>query len=90
VLCCCSGQRQLLCIARALLRQTNLVCMDEATSTMDATTAEVIDTTVFKAFRDSTVVAVAHRLDSVVKHCDSVAVMSEGKIVERGIPRSVK
>lgn len=57
---------------------------------MDATTAELIDTTVFKAFRNSTMVAVAHRLDSVAKHCDSVAVMSEGKVVERGRPRLVK
>lgn len=54
---------------------------------MDATTAELIDATVFNAFRNSTIVAVAHRLSSVIKHCDSVAVMSEGKITERGSSR---
>lgn len=54
---------------------------------MDASTAELIDATFFKAFRNSTIVAVAHRLSSVMKNCDSVVVMSEGKVAERGSPR---
>lgn len=54
---------------------------------MDAATAEMVDGTMAEAFRDATVITVAHRLASVMKICDRVAVMSEGRVVERGRPR---
>lgn len=54
---------------------------------MDAATAEAVDATMMEAFGEATVLTVAHRLSSVVKHCDRVAVMSEGQIVEEGVPR---
>ncbi|CAM9097728.1 unnamed protein product [Laminaria digitata] len=84
-----AGQKQLLCIARALLRRSKLVCIDEATSRMDAATADMVDTAMAEAFEDATVLSVAHRLPSVMRHCDRVVVMSEGRVVEQGRPRSL-
>lgn len=54
---------------------------------MDAGTADAVDAIMGDVFRGSTVVTVAHRLSSVVKNCDRVAVMSDGVIVELGNPR---
>ncbi|CAM9604685.1 unnamed protein product, partial [Hapterophycus canaliculatus] len=82
-----AGQRQLLCIARALLRKSKIVCVDEATSRMDAATAKLVDAAMLEAFRDATVLTVAHRLPAVLTSCDRVVVMSEGIIIEEGAPR---
>ncbi|CBJ31188.1 ABC multidrug transporter [Ectocarpus siliculosus] len=84
-----SGQRQLLCIARALLRRSKIVCVDEATARMDVRTAKLVDAAMAEAFRDATVLTVAHRLPPVLESCDKVAVMSEGRVVEQGKPRDL-
>lgn len=54
---------------------------------MDAATAEMVDAAMADVFKDATVLSVAHRLPSVMRHCDRVAVMSEGRVVEQGRPR---
>ena len=54
---------------------------------MDATTARFVDSAMAEAFRDATVLAVAHRLPTVLTSCDRVVVMSEGIVVEQGNPR---
>lgn len=54
---------------------------------MDEATAEMVDAAMSEAFQDATVISVAHRLPSVMQHCDRVAVMSEGHVVEQGRPR---
>ncbi|CAN0378488.1 unnamed protein product [Ectocarpus sp. 12 AP-2014] len=84
-----SGQRQLLCIARALLRRSKIVCVDEATARMDVRTAKLVDAAMAEAFRDATVLTVAHRLPPVLESCDKVAVMSEGRVIEQGRPRDL-
>lgn len=57
---------------------------------MDAATAEMVDAAMAEAFEDATVLSVAHRLPSVMRHCDRVVVMSEGRVVEEGRPRCGK
>lgn len=59
------------------------------TKQMDQVTAQLVDATMADAFRESTVMAVAHRLSSVMQHCDRVLVMSDGRIIEDGDPRCV-
>lgn len=54
---------------------------------MDAGTAKLVDATMAEAFQGCTVISVAHRLATVVKYCDRVAVMSDGRIIEQGLPR---
>ena len=56
---------------------------------MDATVAEMVDATMAEVFQDATVLTVAHRLPLVVEKCDRVVVMSEGRLIEDGNPRSV-
>ncbi|CAM9379987.1 unnamed protein product, partial [Choristocarpus tenellus] len=81
------GQQQLLCIARALLRQSKLVCIDEATSSVDPATSALVQQAMGRAFKESTVLTVAHRLSTVMETCERVIVMSQGQLVEHGEPR---
>ena len=79
------GQRQLLCLARALVARSNILLLDEATSSVDHTTEELVNKIVAEDFRESTVLAVAHRLSTIVGF-DTVIVMEGGKAVEVGKP----
>ncbi len=77
------GQKQRLAIARALLRNPNVLIFDEATSHLDTITEAAIKDTIFRLDRSLTCIIIAHRL-STVKNCDKIIVMSRGKIVEIG------
>lgn len=77
------GQRQRLAIARAILKQPEILLFDEATSQLDTKTEAVIQENLKRVFADKTVVVVAHRL-STIKSADQIVVMSEGKIVQSG------
>ncbi|KAI0471542.1 P-loop containing nucleoside triphosphate hydrolase protein [Xylariaceae sp. FL0804] len=80
------GQRQLLALARALLRDTRVVLVDEGTSSVDpATDARVQETLAALGRNGKTLVAIAHRLRTVVRY-DRVCVMDRGEIVELGSP----
>eukprot|EP00123_Amoebidium_parasiticum_P018050 comp24080_c0_seq1/m.43365 comp24080_c0_seq1/g.43365 ORF comp24080_c0_seq1/g.43365 comp24080_c0_seq1/m.43365 type:complete len:1444 (-) comp24080_c0_seq1:309-4640(-) len=80
-----TGQRQLLCLARALLRRPKILIMDEATASVDAATDHLIQHTVRNAFAQSTIIEIAHRLHSVMD-ADRVIVMSAGKVAEFDSP----
>ena len=79
------GQRQLLCLARAILSKNKLLVLDEATASVDRRTDQMLHESLHKSFSDATIVAVAHRLDTVVEH-DYILVLGQGKVLEFGSP----
>eukprot|EP00747_Dinoflagellata_sp_TGD_P044265 gnl/TRDRNA2_/TRDRNA2_143173_c1_seq1.p1 gnl/TRDRNA2_/TRDRNA2_143173_c1~~gnl/TRDRNA2_/TRDRNA2_143173_c1_seq1.p1 ORF type:complete len:724 (-),score=111.61 gnl/TRDRNA2_/TRDRNA2_143173_c1_seq1:108-2123(-) len=83
------GQRQLLCIARMILRQPGLLLLDEATSAIDPFTQDVVHSTIHTAFPMSTILAIAHRLETVCDF-DQVLVMDRGTIVEKGSVKTLQ
>ena len=85
------GQRQLFCLARAILRkdQGRILILDEATASLDLDTDANIQGIIESKFKEHTVVAVAHRLEGVVRGYDRVIVLDEGKIVEDGGPKEL-
>ncbi|KAG7349488.1 multidrug ABC transporter permease/ATPase [Nitzschia inconspicua] len=81
------GQRQLMCLARALIRKSKVLVMDEATSSVDAQTDRQVQDTIRKQFVEKgvSVITVAHRLDTVLGY-DKIAVLGDGKLLEYGTP----
>ncbi|KIR42549.1 ATP-binding cassette transporter [Cryptococcus deuterogattii 99/473] len=79
------GQRQLVAMARALLRRSNLIIMDEATASVDFATDEAIQAAIRSEFKDSTLLTIAHRLSSVIDY-DRLLVLSDGAVAEFDTP----
>ncbi|CAM9514742.1 unnamed protein product, partial [Chrysoparadoxa australica] len=79
------GQRQLTCMARALLRRAPVLVMDEATANVDPETDSVIQDTMKEGFCDSTVLCIAHRISSIIYY-DKVLVLEAGRVVEYDTP----
>ena len=83
-----SGERQLICICRAVLRDSKVVILDEATSNIDIVTEQKIQEMLSSHFKDSTMLVIAHRLNTII-HSDKVLVLSFGKVAEYDSPSTL-
>ncbi|KAM9754739.1 ATP-binding cassette sub-family C member 8 isoform 1-T1 [Menidia menidia] len=82
------GQRQLFCLARAFVRKSSILIMDEATASIDMATESILQKVVMTAFADRTVVTIAHRVHTIL-NADLVIVMKRGIILEHDTPQAL-
>ncbi|KAI2641184.1 P-loop containing nucleoside triphosphate hydrolase protein [Xylaria nigripes] len=82
------GQRQLLCLARAIVSRPKVMVLDEATSAVDMATDALIQRSIREEFGDSTLLVIAHRL-STIADFDRILVLSDGRVAEFGTPKEL-
>ena len=75
------GQRQLLCLSRALLKKTKILVLDEATAAVDLETDDLIQATIATEFNECTIFTIAHRINTIMDY-DKIMVLDNGKIAE--------
>ena len=79
------GQRQLLCLARAVLLRCNIIILDEPSASVDSKTDQLLQTTLRERFSGATIISIAHRLDTVIEY-DKIMLLSDGRLLEFGSP----
>eukprot|EP00216_Chloropicon_sp_CCMP2111_P001940 CAMPEP_0198246788 /NCGR_PEP_ID=MMETSP1446-20131203/46149_1 /TAXON_ID=1461542 ORGANISM="Unidentified sp, Strain CCMP2111" /NCGR_SAMPLE_ID=MMETSP1446 /ASSEMBLY_ACC=CAM_ASM_001112 /LENGTH=1394 /DNA_ID=CAMNT_0043931111 /DNA_START=581 /DNA_END=4768 /DNA_ORIENTATION=+ len=82
------GQRQLLCMARSLIRKSKILMLDEATSNVDSETDQLLQNTIRSAFSKCTVLTIAHRLHTIID-ADKVLVLQGGELGEYDTPKNL-
>ncbi|KAK5650692.1 hypothetical protein RI129_001721 [Pyrocoelia pectoralis] len=82
------GQRQLLCLARALIKQNKILILDEATANVDLETDDIIQKTIRTKFVNCTVLTIAHRINTIIDS-DKILVIDSGKLVEFDHPHTL-
>ncbi|KAJ3097648.1 hypothetical protein HDU96_000305 [Phlyctochytrium bullatum] len=83
-----TGQRQLICLARAVLRDAKIVILDEATASVDLATDEFIQKAIRRDFKDKTVLTIAHRLNTVIDY-DRILLLDKGRVGEFDTPANL-
>ncbi|KAI8894564.1 P-loop containing nucleoside triphosphate hydrolase protein [Globomyces pollinis-pini] len=83
-----SGQSQLLCLARAILRKTKVLVLDEATANVDHQTDDLVQKIIREEFRDCTVLTIAHRIGTVMDY-DRILVLDQGSLAEFDSPEAL-
>lgn len=79
------GQRQLVCLARIVLKKAKVLVLDEATAAVDLETDRLVQETLSKVLSDCTLITIAHRLHTIM-HSDRILVMADGEVIEEGSP----
>ena len=82
------GQRQLVCIARALINRPKILLMDEATASVDQKTDEIIQRVIMEEMKQTTILTIAHRINTIITY-DKIVVLDKGRKIEEGSPRSL-
>lgn len=82
------GQKQLLCLARALLKELRVLVLDEATAAVDVQTDKIIQQTIRLEFKDMTILTIAHRLDTIMDS-DRIVVLEQGQVKEFDTPQAL-
>ena len=83
-----AGQKQLLCLARAVLRRNKVIMMDEATANVDNETDRIIQEAVKEKFKECTLIVIAHRIKTVI-NSDRIIVMENGMCKEYASPKEL-
>ncbi|KAJ1789366.1 Canalicular multispecific organic anion transporter 1, partial [Coemansia sp. RSA 2167] len=82
------GQRQLICLARALLKRAKVLVLDEATAAIDNATDTIIQESIRKEFKNCTVLTIAHRLNTIIDS-DMILVVDGGRLAEYDTPQNL-
>ena len=82
------GQKQLICIGRALLKKSKILLLDEATSSIDKYTDKLIQKLIRKEFKNKTVLCIAHRINTIIDY-DKIMVLSNGFVIEYDLPQNI-
>lgn len=83
-----AGERQLICVARAILKKSHILLIDEATANVDHTTDQMIQKVIAEKFRDRTILTIAHRLNTIV-NSDRILVLERGEIAYFDLPDNI-
>ena len=83
------GERQLVCVARAILKKSSILLIDEATANVDQATDRMIQQVISDKFRERTILTIAHRLNTVATS-DRILVLEQGEVVYFGTPSSIQ
>ncbi|XP_065867125.1 ABC transporter C family member 13 isoform X1 [Euphorbia lathyris] len=82
------GQRQLICLARALLKSSKILCLDECTASVDTKTSSVLQNAISTECEGMTVITIAHRI-STVMNMNNILVLEHGNVIEQGNPQDL-
>ena len=82
------GEKQLICIARALIKKSKIILMDEATANIDYKTETFLQNSINQSLKDCTVITIAHRIKTIINY-DKILVLNNGEIVEYDSPKNL-
>ncbi|CAM4787371.1 unnamed protein product [Rotaria magnacalcarata] len=83
-----AGERQLICVARAILKKSRILLIDEATANVDNVTDNMIQSVIADKFRDRTILTIAHRLHTIA-NCDRILMLQQGEVAYFDVPSNI-